>query len=74
VINDAQVRTLAYKDIKKAVEGLKEGLFFTIPHLVAYKDSIQNGEGVTEYTSGKAAKELNRLADKLIGVLKPEMA
>lgn len=72
VINDAEERTLAYKDVKAAVEQLDEGLFFTIPHLVAFKDAIQNGEGVTEHDNGRAKEAFNEFVDRVENLLKLE--
>lgn len=72
VITDADERTLSFRDIKEAVEGLEEGVFFTIPSLVAYKDAIQNGEGVTEYDKGRAATVFNTFADHVINLFTPE--
>lgn len=65
VINDATERTLSYKDVKEAVESLPEGLFYTIPSLVAFRDCIQEGQGVSEYDKGRAAKAFNEFVDLL---------
>lgn len=72
IINDADERTLAYQDVKEAVSALSEGLFFTIPSLVAFKDSLQEGQGVTEYDHGKASKTFNQFVDQLEKLFKAE--
>jgi chromosome partitioning protein len=71
VITDADVRTLAYREIKEVVEQLQEGLFFTIPHYVAYQDAIKEGLGVTEYDKGKANEVFSEFADKITAVVEP---
>ena len=65
MINDADTRTLSYNDIKGAVEGLKEGLFYTVPSLVAFRDCIQEGQGVIEYDKKRAVKAFSPFVDKL---------
>lgn len=65
VINDADTRTLSYKDIKAAVENLKEGLFHTVPSLVAFRDCIQEGQGVIEYDKKRATKAFSPFVDSL---------
>lgn len=72
VINDADERTLSYKDVAGAVSALPEGLFHTIPSLVAFRDCIQEGRGVVEYDKGKAAKSFDSFVVKLINLLNPE--
>lgn len=66
VINDADVRTLSYRDVKEVVESLPEGLYHTIPSLVAYRDCIQEGRGISEYDpKGKAGRSFEELVTKL---------
>lgn len=72
VITDADTRTLSYKDVSDAVDSLPEGLFYTIPSLVAYRDCIQEGQGVSEYDKGKAADSFNSFVDKIENLLTPE--
>lgn len=72
VINDADERTLSYRDVAGAVNSLPEGLFYTIPSLVAFRDCIQEGRGVAEYDKGKAAKSFDSFVVKLIELLNPE--
>lgn len=72
VITDADERTLSYKDIRDAVMSLKEGLFYTIPSLVAYRDCIQEGLGVSEYDKGRAAASFSSFVDQLENLLTPE--
>jgi chromosome partitioning protein len=72
VINDADDRTLSYKDVAAAISALPEGLFCTIPSLVAFRDCIQEGRGVAEHDKGKAAKSFDSFVVKLINLLNPE--
>ena len=65
VINDADERTLSFQDVKEAIRSLNEGLFFTIPSLVAFRDSLQEGQGITEYDKNKASKVFNKFVDQL---------
>ena len=65
VLNDADIRTLSYQDIKEAVESLKEGLFHTIPSLVAFRDCIQEGKGIIEYDKKRALKSFSPFVDSL---------
>ena len=72
VITDATERTLSYRDVKDAVSNLKEGLFYTIPSLVAFRDCIQMGQGVIEYDKGRAAKVFAAFVKKLDHLLTSE--
>ena len=72
VLNDADERTLSYQDVAEVIKELPEGLFYTIPSLVAFKDCIQEGRGVAEYDRGKAAKSFDGFVSKLINLLKPK--
>ena len=65
VITDADTRTLSYRDIKQAVQNMKEGLFYTIPSLVAFRDCIQEGQGVAEYDKKRATKSFSPFVDSL---------
>ena len=72
VITDALERTLSYRDVRDAVSSLPEGLFFTIPSLVAYRDCIQEGQGVAEYDKGRAADAFGKFVDALQEITTPE--
>lgn len=72
VITDADERTLSYQDVRDAVDGLKEGLFYTIPSLVAFRDCIQEGKGIAEYDKGRAASTFSQFVDELEKLATPE--
>ena len=64
VSGEAQEALAAYKD---DIPLLSEQLH----NRVAYKTSISNGQGVTEYEpSGKAAEDIKKLYDKLLKIIK----
>lgn len=72
VITDADERTLTYRDVADSVNHLEEKLFFTLPSLVAFKDSILEGEGVIEYDKGRAKFTFSAFVDSLENLLTPE--
>ena len=69
ILNEAKVRTRAYKDIKQLVEQLKEPLLYTIPERTAYKDAFMHGLGVVEYDDKKAKAEMEVLVGHLEKIL-----
>lgn len=66
VMNEANVKTNIYKDIKDATERLGVELIYTISDRIAYRDAFAYGMGVVEYDDKKAKEEFEKLADKIL--------
>lgn len=74
VLNMVIPNTIVSVEAQDALAVYKDDIPLLPDHIysrVAYKASISNGQGVTEYEpSGKAAEEINKIYNKLLNIIK----
>lgn len=66
VLNEANIKTNIYKDIKSATKKLGVELLCTISDRISYRDAFAYGMGVVEYDDKKAKAEINDLAERIL--------